>query len=68
METKQPHTVSRRNIKEFLLGFGLLLPNRNFCMPEDEIDKTSFKEITTVDVRQFNAALLEALVGVHFAW
>lgn len=68
MSLKQSHSACKRNIHEFLLGFGVLLPPRNFNNPESEEDKAAFQDLRTAAPASFNAHLLVSIGGIKIEW
>ena len=65
---KQSQTCCKRSMHEFLLGFGVLLPPRNFTLSEVSENKQAFKEIRVADAAAFNAYLLTSLGGLNIKW
>lgn len=65
---KQSPTCCKKSMHEFLLGFGVLLPPRNFILSEVSENKQAFKEIRVVDTAAFNAHLLTSLGGLNIKW
>ena len=65
---KQSHSACKRHMHEFLLGFGVLLPPRNFSVLESPEDKTAFNELKTVTATSFNAHLLVSIGDINVKW
>lgn len=68
MSLKQVHSVSKKHMHRFLLGFGMLLPPRNFNAPETDEDKAAFNELTTAAPASFNAHFLASIGGIKIEW
>lgn len=65
---KQSQMCCKKSMHEFLLGFGVLLPPRNFTISEVSDNKQAFKEIRAADTAAFNAHLLTSLGGLNIKW
>ncbi|KAL9118083.1 MAG: hypothetical protein Q9187_005376, partial [Circinaria calcarea] len=52
---KQDLSSARRPLKDFLLGFGLLIPPKNTCISEDPEERQAFESIATVEPEGLNA-------------
>ncbi|KFY61809.1 hypothetical protein V496_04867 [Pseudogymnoascus sp. VKM F-4515 (FW-2607)] len=65
---KQNHSSCRRRMHEFLLGYGLLLPPRNFEGLGSVEDKKAFAEFKSVSSTSFNASLLSSIGDVTIEW
>lgn len=65
---KQNHSACKRHMHEFLLGFGVLLPPRNFSVLESPEDKIAFNELKTAAAASFNAHLLASIGSVNIKW
>lgn len=68
MSLKQAQSSSRKHIHEFLLGFGMLLPPRNFSPSQSTEDEAAFNELTTVAASSFNAHFLTSIGGITIEW
>lgn len=68
MSLKQSQTCCKKSMHDFLLGFGVLLPPRNFTSLEATENKQAFKEIRVADVATFNAHFLTSLGGLNIKW
>ncbi|KAH8813357.1 hypothetical protein F5884DRAFT_899515 [Xylogone sp. PMI_703] len=68
MSLKQSHTACRKPMHEFLLGFGMLLPPRNFNLLESPEDKLDFNSLKVVTPQTFNLHLLTSLSEVQVEW
>ena len=65
---KQSQSACSKPMHDSLLGFGVLLPPRNFHVFESPEDKTAFNEFKTATAKSFNAHLLAAIGGVNIEW
>lgn len=65
---KQNHSSCKRKMHEFLLGYGLLLPPRNFEGLGSVEDKRAFAEFKSVSPASFNAYLLSSIGDVTIEW
>lgn len=65
---KQSQACCKKSMHDFLLGFGVLLPPRNFTVSEVSENKQAFKEIRIADAAAFNAHLLTSLGGLSIKW
>jgi hypothetical protein len=65
---KQSHSFCKRNINEFLFGYGLLLPPRNFEGHWSLEDKKTFTEIKSASPAYFNAYILSSIGDVDIEW
>lgn len=65
---KQNHSSCKRRMHEFLLGYGLLLPPRNFEGLGSVEDKKAFAEFKSVSPDSFNAYLLSSIGDVTIEW
>lgn len=65
---KQSHACCKKSMHDFLLGFGVLLPPRNFAALEIAENKQAFKEIRVADIASCNAYLLTSIGGLNIKW
>ncbi|KAJ9648288.1 hypothetical protein H2201_000590 [Coniosporium apollinis] len=65
---KQNGSACKRHIHELLLGFGVLLPPRNFHAPASPEDNAAFNELKTAAPATFNAHLLTSIGGIDIKW
>ena len=65
---KQSHACCKKSMHDFLLGFGVLLPPRNFAALEVVENKQAFKEIRVADAATCNAHLLTSIGGLNIKW
>lgn len=65
---KQSQTCCKKSMHEFLLGFGVLLPPRNFAALDVKENEQAFKEIRSADIATFNAHLLTSIGGLNIKW
>ncbi|KAG9242073.1 hypothetical protein BJ878DRAFT_191868 [Calycina marina] len=68
MSLKQGQSACKKSMHEFLLGYGMLLPPRQFCVPETAEEKEAFKRQTTVSPESFNAYFLTVFGGINITW
>ncbi len=66
--SSQPRLAGTRSLPDFLLGFGMMLPPRNYCAFDDLNDKKAFAHTKTVASRDVNAYVLAGVCGVKFRW
>lgn len=65
---KQSHSSCKRTMHQFLFGYGILLPPRNFEGYWSLEDKKSFAEFKSASPAHFNAYILSSLGGVDIEW
>jgi hypothetical protein len=65
---RQSQSACKKPVSEFLLGFGVLLPPRNFSALASEVDRAALRDIKTVAAGSFNAYLLACVAGVTIRW
>lgn len=65
---KQSQSVCRRELHEFLLGYGLLLPPRNFDGLGSPEEKKALAEFKSVAPASFNASILSSIGDVTIEW
>ncbi|KFY31936.1 hypothetical protein V493_00663 [Pseudogymnoascus sp. VKM F-4281 (FW-2241)] len=65
---KQSHSACGRKLHEFLLGYGLLLPPRNFDGLGSLEEKKAFAEYKSVAPASFNAYILSSIGDVTIEW
>lgn len=65
---QQIQSATRKPLHEFLLGYGVLLPCRNFSAMSSEEDKAAFKELKAVSSDSFNAYLLSEIGQITIKW
>ncbi|KAI1123464.1 hypothetical protein F5Y10DRAFT_286015 [Nemania abortiva] len=64
----QPSDSGTRDLPEFLLGFGLMLPPPNYCVDENDDDQQLFNRIKTIVPSDIDAYVLSRLCGITFQW
>ncbi|KAJ8131984.1 hypothetical protein O1611_g1640 [Lasiodiplodia mahajangana] len=64
----QSSDSSARDLSDFLLGFGLMLPPSNYCVDGSDDDQQVFNKIKTVIPGDIDAYVLSRLCGVRFQW
>ena len=65
---KQASSAAKRPLSTFLLGFGLLIPQRNTCLSEDAEDRQAYRSFLHVDSQQINAFVLHGLAHLDLRW
>jgi hypothetical protein len=68
MVLKQNQTSAKRSLPDFLLGFGLMLPQENICMSEDTEDRQAFESLAVINPGDFNAYLLQSIAKIRIKW
>lgn len=64
----QTRPSSKRNLPDFLLGFGVMLPPKNFCAFDDQDDRNAFAQIKRACPEDLDAYLLSKMCGIRFEW
>lgn len=64
----QSQLACRKPIHEFLLGFGVMLPCRNFGTIEQNDGSEEHRLLKSVEPDTFNAGLLSRIGGTSIAW
>lgn len=64
----QVHSSAKRNLSDFLLGFGIMLPPRNFCAFDDVEDRKVFDQVRRLSPEDVEAYLLAKVCGIKFQW
>lgn len=65
---RQNQSTCKKLLPDFLMGFGVLLPPRNFSALASEVDKNALRGIKTAAAESFNAHLLTRIGGVTITW
>lgn len=65
---KQDLSSTKRPLRDFLLGFGLLIPPKNTCISEDTEERQAFESIVTVEPEELNADVLDSIAHVNISW
>ncbi|RVD82331.1 uncharacterized protein DFL_006759 [Arthrobotrys flagrans] len=65
---RQDSSLTHLPIPDFLLGFGLMLPQGNVFISEDTEDCQNFDRMTMVRPEEFNIALMVKYGGVRVSW
>ena len=65
---KQDLSSAKRPLKDFLLGFGLLIPPKNTCISEDTEERQAFESIMTVEPEVLNADVLDSIAHINISW
>ena len=68
MKLRQEQSASRKGLDEFLLGFGVLLPCRDFSAVASDDDKKALATIKVLSADTFNAYLLTTVGGIRIQW
>jgi len=68
MVLKQNQTSAKRCLPDFLLGFGLMLPQENICMSEDTEDRQAFESLAVINPGEFNVYLLQSIAKIRVKW
>ncbi|KAI0973576.1 hypothetical protein F4678DRAFT_470853 [Xylaria arbuscula] len=68
MSLCQSSDAGTKTLPEFLLGFGVMLPQPNYCACENEDDRQLFHQIKTTTPSDIDAHVLSRLCGVRFQW
>jgi hypothetical protein len=61
---RQNQSTCAKLLPDFPIGFGVLLPPRNFGALASEVDKNALREVKTAAAELFNAHLLTYIGGV----
>ncbi|RKK17491.1 hypothetical protein BFJ66_g1036 [Fusarium oxysporum f. sp. cepae] len=64
----QSSVSSKYDLPSFLLGFGMMLPPRNYCAFEDTDDRQQFDITKRIISKELNAHVLTKVCGVRFQW
>lgn len=65
---KQNNSACKRRMHDFLLGYGLLLPPRNFHALGSPEDKKAFLELKTVSPTAINAYIMSTIGDMTIEW
>ncbi|KAK6360324.1 hypothetical protein TWF730_006470 [Orbilia blumenaviensis] len=65
---RQDSSLTHLPIPDFLLGFGLMLPQGNVFISEDTEDCQNFDRMTMVRPEEFNIAAMVRYGGVRISW
>ncbi|KAK3897693.1 hypothetical protein C8A05DRAFT_38735 [Staphylotrichum tortipilum] len=57
-----------KNLPDFLLGFGMMLPPPNYCAFDDADDQALFNHTRTVSSKDLNAHVLTKVCGMTIHW
>ncbi|KAI0531915.1 hypothetical protein GGR58DRAFT_518135 [Xylaria digitata] len=68
MSLYQSSNSGARNLPEFLLGFGMMLPPPNYCSSDNDADRHTFNQIKTITPNDIDAHVLSRLCGLKFQW
>ncbi|KPM44897.1 hypothetical protein AK830_g1656 [Neonectria ditissima] len=56
------------DFRSFLLGFGMMLPSRNYCAFDDTDDKKLFANTKVIISKELNARVLTKVCGIKIQW
>ncbi|KAI1215006.1 uncharacterized protein F4807DRAFT_16969 [Annulohypoxylon truncatum] len=65
---RQSRTGSNKRLPDFLLGFGLMLPPRNYHTLDDPEEIKNFNRLKSIDHSTLNMYLLTTIGGVTVSW
>lgn len=65
---RQDQAAAKRALRTFLLGFGVMLPCRNFSALASEEDRKALRELNNVSSASFNAHLLHTVGRIRIKW
>ncbi len=68
IELKQDQKGAKRQLKTFLLGFGLFLQPRNLCISDLPEECQAFESVTVVGSEEVNFFLLQSIAHVNIKW
>ena len=68
MSLKQGQSACKKPMNTFLLGYGVLLPPRQFSIAETTEEKEAFNRWTTANPESFNAHFLTVFGGINIVW
>ncbi|KAL7919047.1 hypothetical protein ACQKWADRAFT_213731 [Trichoderma austrokoningii] len=62
-----PHS-GKQDLPRFLLGYGLMLPPRNYCAFNNPDDQKLFQQTKAITPKDLNAHVLTKVCGVRIQW
>lgn len=65
---QQAATCVRKQLQDFLMGFGVLLPKRNICLSVQPDEVQAFDQLMLVNPGEFNSYLLSSIGHVRVKW
>ncbi|KAI9755367.1 MAG: hypothetical protein M1835_000829 [Candelina submexicana] len=68
MKLKQDQNCAKRQLKTFLMGFGLFLAPRNQCVSDFPEECQAFESVTVIDSEELNFFLLQSIADVNIKW
>lgn len=68
MSLRQSTSTCSKPLHEFLVGFGVMLPCRNFSALRSDDDQKAFREFNDISGDSFNAHFLTTVGGVQIRW
>jgi hypothetical protein len=60
--------AAKKQLPDFLLGFGMMLPPPNYDSLADPDDQKAFAQCRTVSPKEVNAYVLKNICGLRFQW
>jgi len=57
-----------KKLPEFLLGFGMMLPPRNYCAMDDTDDRALFSQTKAIRSKDLEAHVLTKVCGIRLRW
>lgn len=64
----QSGLATNKNLPDFLLGFGMMLPPPNYCAFDDADDQALFNRTRTISSKDLNAHVLTKVCGMTIQW
>lgn len=64
----QSSLAGKYDLPSFILGFGMMLPQKNYCSFDDTEDRKLFNTTKLVNVKEINAHVLDKVCGVKIQW
>lgn len=68
LSLRQPSISSTRNLSDFLLGFGMMLPPKDYCAFHEDDEKEAFHQTKVITSKDMDAYVLAKVCGVGFQW
>ncbi|KAI9719974.1 MAG: hypothetical protein M1812_003099 [Candelaria pacifica] len=68
MELRQEQDCAKRQLKTFLMGFGVLLAPKNMCISDFPEECQAFESVTVVGPEEINFFLLQSIAHVKIKW
>ncbi|KFG79907.1 hypothetical protein MANI_009193 [Metarhizium anisopliae] len=64
----QPEHSGKQDLPSFLLGFGMMLPPRQYCAFDDADEKKLFHRTKRITPKDLNADVLTKVCGIRLQW